>query len=95
MMEWILYALSFGGNVLVIKKRPEGFLLWILGNAGWLTIAVRDQRLAQAALWLTYLGFAVWGLMAWAREGLAGNQVVKEQEGSKIKDAIDWIDFHV
>lgn len=65
MIEWMITAVAIGGNVLVIRRRREGFGCWILANSGWLAIACQNFRWAQATLWATYLGFAVWGFVAW------------------------------
>ena len=68
MIEWILFVLSIGGNVLVIRKRREGFACWITANIGWLGIACDEGTWARAAMWSIYLALAVWGFMSWRKK---------------------------
>lgn len=68
MIPWILTALSVLGTVANIYKKRYCFLLWGITNAAWAVIDYQAGIPAQAALFVTYFGLAIWGLVRWKGE---------------------------
>lgn len=67
-VTWFLFALSFTGVVLNVKKRKECFLVWGLGNTGWAFIDFQQGLPAQAAMFVVYLLTCFWGYSEWSKE---------------------------
>jgi nicotinamide riboside transporter PnuC len=67
-ITWLLFGLSFGGVVLNVKKRKECFILWGVGNTGWIFIDFQQGLPAQAAMFVVYLATCFWGYYEWRRE---------------------------
>lgn len=66
-MSWIATALSLTGNLLVNKKRVEGFYVWIISNVLWVIIALRGSDMAQVVLFLCYAILNAHGIISWKR----------------------------
>jgi len=61
----LLTTLSLVGVVLNIKKRREGFWVWMITNSSW---AVYDYSIGaweQGILFTVYFFLAVWGSWSW------------------------------
>jgi len=65
---WLMTALSIAGTVLVVRRRPKGFALWVVSNVGWVVIDWRAGLISQAALFVVYLALSLWGIWEWRRE---------------------------
>lgn len=68
MTYWLLTAVSLLGVWLNIRKRAACFWIWIGTNASWAWADYTHGLPQQAALHLVYLGLAVYGAVAWARD---------------------------
>ncbi len=64
-MLWGLVMISVVGTFLNAKKRRDGFLFWIVANAGWICVNLDNTMYEQAALFLLYLILAVYGYLTW------------------------------
>lgn len=64
-LTWVVAAMAFAGAILNVRKRPEGFLIWIVTNGAWAVHDFRIGEYAQAALWAAYFALSVWGFLAW------------------------------
>lgn len=64
---WILFAISFIGVVLNIKKRKECFIVWGIGNTGWILVDFQQGLPAQAAMFAVYLATCAWGWHEWRK----------------------------
>lgn len=62
---WLLAVLSLAGTILNVRKRWEGFALWIVANTGWIFVNLEKGIPAQALLFVAYLGVSAWGLYSW------------------------------
>ena len=62
---WLFVALSLYGNLLVIWKKPSGFLVWIGTNSAWVIYDIYIGVYSQAALFFVYNLFAVYGFLSW------------------------------
>ncbi len=67
-VTWVLFALSFAGVVLNIKKRKECFIFWGVANIGWIAVDWSQNLPAQAAMFVVYLATCFWGWREWQRE---------------------------
>lgn len=66
-LTWILTAMSITGVVLNVKKNRMCFIIWIIANAGWITINILHGIYAQAFLFVIYTGLSVWGWIEWSK----------------------------
>jgi nicotinamide riboside transporter PnuC len=67
-LMWIVMAVALIGNILVIKKNRNGFMLWFVTNWLWVAYDLDKGAHAQAAMMLIYAGLAAWGWIAWKKD---------------------------
>lgn len=67
-LSWACVAASLAGTLLVTRRRPEGFYLWSVSNAGWIAINWHAGQTAQAALFAAYLALSIYGMWEWRRD---------------------------
>ncbi len=82
---WILAAISLAGATLNVLKRKEGFLLWGVGNLGWIAINLDKGIEAQAFMFTVYLGLSVWGYRSW-------NKMRSVKAGGNVPGALEITD---
>ena len=63
--QWFLVTLSLAGNVLVIYKFKEGFLLWTVTNIGWIVVNYKAKIYPEAFMFFVYLILSVQGWLVW------------------------------
>jgi nicotinamide riboside transporter PnuC len=67
-MTWwhaVLYALGIIGVVLNNHRRRECFYVWLVTSAGWAIVDFGAGLYIQSALFVTYFGLAIHGLIKW------------------------------
>ena len=64
-LAWFLAAFALTGTILNIKKRREGFLIWMSSNFCWCAYDYAIESYAQSALFAIYTVLAVWGWISW------------------------------
>jgi nicotinamide riboside transporter PnuC len=64
----IVVVCGLGGNVLINRKDPRGFYLWIVTNALLVVLQVMTGMYLLIALYLAYSALAVEGLMKWRKD---------------------------
>lgn len=64
-ITYLFVVLSLYGNILIIRKNYNGFLLWIITNLLWAAYDWHKEIYSQSILFLVYTGFAVYGYMEW------------------------------
>lgn len=62
---WLVTALSLYGNVLNVKKKVSGFVVWVIANGLWLTYDIVTGLYSRAALDIVQTAFCVWGIIEW------------------------------
>ena len=62
---WLVTALSLYGNVLNIKKKRSGFVVWVIANVLWLTYDIITGLYSRATLDIVQTAFCVWGIIEW------------------------------
>lgn len=60
--EWFLMLLSVIGTFLVIKKRVDGFYLWVAANLGWVVFYAYKGLYASSLMFAVYLGLSLYGV---------------------------------
>lgn len=65
---WCLTATTIYGTLLNSRQNKYGFLVWGLCNLMWLTIDFSRGIYAQAALYMVFIGFNVYGWMQWGKK---------------------------
>jgi nicotinamide riboside transporter PnuC len=66
--EWCVAVASLVGIRLNMLRRKSCFVVWLVTNAVWLWVNVRNGSYAQAVLFGCYLGLAVLGWWEWRKE---------------------------
>lgn len=67
-LGWILSGMGILGAILNLKKKRLSFLVWGIGNAGWLTLALCVPEMkAQIPLWITFIILNIWGYFEWRK----------------------------
>lgn len=64
-LMYIAVVLSLVGNYLVIKKNPNGFIIWIITNLGWVFYDWYKEIYSQSILFIIYTIFALYGVYSW------------------------------
>ena len=64
-LMWLVTALSLSGNVLNIKKKRSGFVVWVIANLLWLTYDIYSGLYSRASLEIVQTAFCVWGIIEW------------------------------
>ncbi|WP_461209116.1 nicotinamide mononucleotide transporter [Desulfocurvus sp. DL9XJH121] len=67
-LTWILTCLSITGVILTVKKSRMGYAFFVVANAGWITVNIRNEIYAQAFLFAVYTCLSVWGFIEWTRK---------------------------
>jgi hypothetical protein len=64
-LQWVAAALGLGGQVLVNRQDPLGFVFWIGTNVALIWLQLRMRMFVLVALYITYLGLCIHGFMSW------------------------------
>lgn len=67
MLTGIFVGIALFGAVLNVLKHWQGFVLWIIADAGLAAVNFAGGEFAQGILWCAYTGLATWGLVSWRR----------------------------
>ena len=65
---WLVTVASLVGTILNIKRRRACFAVWVCTNATWACYDYALGAYAQSALFVCYVGLALWGLWEWRHE---------------------------
>jgi len=65
---WSLTAVTIFGTYLNSRQNKYGFLVWGLCNLLWLGIDFNRGIYAQAALYVVFIGFNIYGWCQWGRK---------------------------
>jgi len=65
---WALTATTIFGTYLNSKQNKYGFLIWGLCNVLWLGVDFTRGIYAQAALYVVFIGFNVYGWKQWGKK---------------------------
>jgi nicotinamide riboside transporter PnuC len=67
-LSWGLSVLGIMGSILNIRKKKSCFLIWNIGNIGWMLLAIWIPEFrGQAPLWLVFTILNTWGYFAWRK----------------------------
>ena len=61
----ILLVLSVVGMMLNANQMVEGFVFWLVANAGWVIYNFKHRFYAQGILFIIYFVMCIYGLFAW------------------------------
>jgi hypothetical protein len=64
-LQLIAAALGLGGQVLVNRQDPLGFVFWMGANVALIWLQLRMRMFVLVVLYITYLGLCIHGLMSW------------------------------
>lgn len=64
-LMWLVTILSLYGNVLNVKKKRSGFVVWVIANVLWLIYDIWTGLYSRAALDTVQTAFCVWGIIEW------------------------------
>lgn len=62
---WTLTAVTIIGTYLNAKQNQYGFIVWGLCNVLWLSVDFTRGIYAQAALYVVFIGFNIYGWYQW------------------------------
>jgi nicotinamide riboside transporter PnuC len=68
LINWVIAAISIIGAILNIKKNKWGFILWIIGNIGWIVIDIIYGLYEQIPIWILFTFTSVYGFKKWSDE---------------------------
>lgn len=66
-MDVVAFLISLMGVWLNIKKKKEGFLIWIVSNILWIIYNCMHKSYIQAFLFLVFVGTSIYGYIKWKR----------------------------
>lgn len=64
-ISWIFAIINLVGYVLVVKKKPSGFLLIIIANIFWIILNIMYGLYTQAVTLVIFTGITLWGWIEW------------------------------
>lgn len=67
-MDWLAMLIAIAGVVFNIRKRREGFALWLFSNAYWAARNFGLGEYAQMILFIVFFGLSGYGFFAWRPE---------------------------
>lgn len=70
---WSLTAITIFGTYLNSRMNKYGFLVWGLCNLLWLGVDFTRGIYAQAALYIVFIGFNIYGWVKWKEIGKIKN----------------------
>jgi hypothetical protein len=62
---WILTGITIFGTYLNSSQKKIGFVIWGLCNVCWLFVDLARGIYAQAALYVVFIGFNIYGWICW------------------------------
>lgn len=68
LFTWTLTAVTIFGTYLNSKQLKKGFLVWGLCNLCWLMVDLTRGIYAQAALYVVFIGFNIYGWIQWTNK---------------------------
>jgi nicotinamide riboside transporter PnuC len=68
-LAWLLSAISILGALWNIRKRKSCFIIWNIGNVGWLVLGifVAEYR-GQIPLWIVFTALNTYGWFQWRKD---------------------------
>jgi len=72
---WTLTAITICGAYLNARQNKWGFLIWGLCNICWLLVDLSRGIYAQAALYVVFLGFNIYGWLQWEEKEKTGGKL--------------------
>ena len=84
---WTLTAFTIAGTYLNSKQNKYGFLVWGLCNMLWLGVDLTRGIYAQAALYVVFIGFNIYGWQQWGKKDFD----IVMYESHNIDDLIERI----
>lgn len=78
-LSWLLSAIGIIGALWNIRKRKSCFILWSIGNLGWITfgIFIPEYR-GQIPLWIIFTALYIYGWWQWRKEEIEDNDLMEE-----------------
>lgn len=67
---WICSAISIIGAILNARKNKWGFIVWIIGNVGWIIADIHYGMFEQIPVWIVFSAISAYGFYLWSREGV-------------------------
>lgn len=64
-LGWILAFIAIIGVILNIRKKPSGFIFYIISNIGWIYVNLKHEIYAQAFLFFVFTGLSIYGWWNW------------------------------
>jgi nicotinamide riboside transporter PnuC len=68
---WALTAITIFGTYLNAKQNQYGFIVWGICNMLWLGVDFTRGIYAQAALYVVFIGFNIYGWIQWKKKELS------------------------
>lgn len=68
LFTWTLTVVTIFGTYLNSRQLKDGFLVWGLCNLCWLMVDLSRGIYAQAALYVVFIGFNIYGWIQWTKK---------------------------
>ena len=75
---WILTFITIFGTYLNSRMNKWGFLIWGLCNLVWMGVDFSRGIYAQAALYIVFIGFNIYGWVKWTKN----NEIIVEPDAN-------------
>ena len=69
-LTWGVAGVSLTATILNVKQKIIGFYIWTVTDSFWCLWDFHIKSYAQSALFLVYLGLAIWGIIEWRKKVL-------------------------
>ncbi len=82
---WTLTAVTIYGTLLNSQQKKIGFLIWGLCNVAWMVIDATRGIWAQAALYVVFISFNIYGWIMWSKKESASHSAA--ESSSHVREA--------
>jgi len=100
MVAWIVTVIALTGAFLNIKKRWEGFALWMISNGFWCLVNIGIEQYPQAVLFAVFFLLSAYGVVLWRKpqkpsQGIINlcKQIIELKETLKTTERrkVNWL----
>ena len=65
---WVLAAISITGAIFNMLMNRWGFVIWFVGNTGWIVFNIYTETYEQIPIWIVYNFTCIYGFIHWTRK---------------------------
>jgi nicotinamide riboside transporter PnuC len=68
LLPWICSGFSAIGSIFNIFKKKICFIIWTIGNIGFLFLNIKFEMYGQLPVWIVFIACNIYGYWKWSKE---------------------------